>query len=142
MKDGFAVGLSRVTEHDAKHPASSSLVLARGGVSSRDPCSGAEVHLSFFAGSDFHASNKLWCLLLQLRDVTPNAVILCLEAILFKDVLPDALSRQTLLELAKDFIAIGSHSLREPADGSTPPLPEDEPTAMLATLVSESFSAT
>jgi hypothetical protein len=101
MNNSFTVRLAGMAEHDAKHPAAPSFA-----VGSRDPRSGAEIYLSFFTGSDLHASHKLWHLLLQPRYIPPHALILRGETKLIDQILPDPLSCQTLFQLAQNLVPI------------------------------------
>ena len=57
--------------------------------------------------SDFHAPHKLWRLLLQPHHIPPHALVLRGGSKVINHVLPDPLSRQTLLQLAHTLVPIG-----------------------------------
>src|SRR5262245_34020141 len=98
--DRLAVAFARVTEDDAKDvrapPAAVRLTDGR---------AAAEIHLGLFARSTLHAPKWQRLVVVQTAHKATHAVILAGEAVLARQVLVDALRRQSGRQLVEDDLA-------------------------------------
>src|SRR5258708_6332047 len=96
-RDGFAVALARVTQHNAEDVGAAALAVRQ-----QDGRAAAEIDLGLFAGAAFQPAERQLLGRGQAPDEAANAVVAAAEAVFGRQVLVDALRRQAEVQLGLD----------------------------------------